>query len=493
MEIKCPVCGAPCAPGEKFCQNCGAKLPEPAPVAEAPIEVPQEIPAAPEPPAAPIFEAPAAPEPPAAPEVPAVPEAPAAPTFEAPAAPEPPAAPEVPAVPETPAAPVYEAPAAPVPPVPPVYQAPTAPTYAAPVYPPQQNVPSYAPKTAPGFVPNAPQYAAPPYGAPGFAPAPAAAPKKKKTGLIIGLCVGAAVLIAAAILLYLFVLSPSSITLSEEAVTIEYLDSYQLTAEVSPGSALNKDVTWTSSDEDVATVYDGMITAWEAGTCTITASTSNGKTATCTVTVTVEPYSVWLNEYWVDLNVGDTLTLTADVYPEEATDKSVTWSTSDASVATVKDGVVIAVGEGDCEITATTSNGVSESCSVYVSAVEEPTDPTEPSTPDNPGALNAYEEIVLGEWRLTYVWDNEKWEDVPASEYLGVGVSSKLTLYSDRTAKMTLNDETYDDITWEYYETDEEGDYLYIFDDGEDAYFYYIVGGDELWVYIDEDILTYER
>ena len=473
MDNNCPVCGAPFAPGEKFCQNCGNKLPTPAPV-EAPTEVLQETPVSP------IYEAPAAPEAPVAPvyEAPAAPvyEAPAAPVYEAPAAPVPPAAPAYKA-PVPPVSPVYAAPAAPMPP----YGAPAAPNY-----PPQPNVPNYAPKAAP-VPPAAPQYAPPPYGAPAYAAAPAA-PKKKKTGLIIGLCAGAAVLIAAAVMLYFFVFSPSSVTLSETAVTMEYLDSYELTAEVSPGSAFNKSLTWTSSDEDVATVWGGTITAWSAGTCEITATTSNGKSATCTVTVIVEPYSVYLSNYWVDLEVGEKLTLEAEVYPENANDKSVTWSSSDSSVATVVDGIVVAVGEGSCEITATTHNGISESCTVDVSVPEEPTDPTEPPAPNAP--LSKYEEIVVGEWHLTYVWDDETYEDVPAEN---LGVTSKLTFNADRTAKMTLNDESYDQMTWEYYETDEEGDYLFYIDDGEDMYFYYIVEYDEIWVYIDDEILTYER
>ena len=457
MDNKCPVCGAPYAPGEKFCQNCGNKLPEP--VKEAPIEVPQEAPAAPvfEAPAAPVYEAPAEP---AAP----VYEAPAAPVYEAPAAP---------------AAPAYQAPTAPVSPV-----YPQAPSY-------PQNVPNYAPKAAP-VPPAAPQYAAPPYGAPAYAAAPAPAPKKKKTGLIIGLCAGAAVLIAALVLLYFFVFSPSSVTLSAETATVGYFETIELTAEVSPGSAFNKSVTWTSSDEDIATVWNGSVTGWEAGTCIITATTSNGKSASCTVTVVVEPSSIWLNEYWIDLTVGEKFTLTADVYPEEASDKAVIWTSSDSSVATVAGGVVFAVGEGSCEIIATTSNGVTESCTVDVSAATEPTDPTEPITP-TPTELTEYEKLILGDWHLTYVWDADLGEDVPADEYLGTGVSSTLTFKDDRTAVMTLNDETFEATSWEYWYTDEEGDYLYVFEDGEDMYFYYIVEYGELWVYFDDEILTYER
>lgn len=482
MDFKCPACGAPCNPGEKFCQNCGTKLPVP----EAPAEVMQEAPAAPvEAPAAPVYEAPAAPEAPVAPAAPAAPEAPAVPVYEAPAAPVPPAAPAY----QAPAAPAYQAPAAPVPPV---YQAPAAPNY-----PPQQNVPNYAPTGAPNYAPKAaPNYApqnhapvyAPQTGAPAYAAAPAA-PKKKKTGLIIGLCAGAAVLIAAAILLYFFVLSPSGITLSAETATLSYLDTIELTAEVSPGSALNKSVTWTSSDDEIATVWEGSVTGWSAGTCEITATTSNGKSATCVVTVIVEPYSVWLSEYWVDMEIGDTLTLTADVYPEDATDKSVTWTTSDSSVATVSNGVVTAVGEGDCEITATTTNGVSESCSISVSAAEEPTDPTEPSVP-NGIEDSAYDKFVVGEWKLVLYYDFDSGEDIPVEN---LGLSGKIVFNADHTARVTMNGESADYV-WYFEEIDEYGDYCFwVENDGESLPFDYIVDDGDIWLYLDETTLTYQK
>ena len=67
------------------------------------------------------------------------------------------------------------------------------------------------------------------------------------------------------------------------------------------------------------------------------------------------------------LNVGDTFTITATVKPDNATDKSVTWSSSNTSVATVdENGVVTAVAEGTATITATASNGVEASCTVTV-------------------------------------------------------------------------------------------------------------------------------
>ena len=167
--------------------------------------------------------------------------------------------------------------------------------------------------------------------------------------------------------------SVESVSLDKTSATISEGETFALTATVTPDNATNKAVTWTSSNEAVATVADGVVTAVGAGTATITVTTEDGgKTATCTVTVNAKVYpvtSVTLNQTSATLTEGETLTLSATVNPETATNKNVTWSTSDPSVATVDNGVVTAIKAGTATITVTTEDGgKTATCTVTVNA-----------------------------------------------------------------------------------------------------------------------------
>ena len=112
---------------------------------------------------------------------------------------------------------------------------------------------------------------------------------------------------------------------------------------------------WISGDTEVVTVSDGVVTIVGIGQTTITVKVSGTNVqATCSVTVTSSTVSVTgvrLNTNSVNLTVGNTATLTATISPENATNKSVTWSTSNDEVVTVVDGVVTAVGAGTATIT----------------------------------------------------------------------------------------------------------------------------------------------
>lgn len=149
--------------------------------------------------------------------------------------------------------------------------------------------------------------------------------------------------------------------MNQATATGDVARTVQLKATVAPDDATDKTVTWTSSDDTIATVdNNGLVTFVKDGTATITATSTNGQTATTKVTVKAPVISVdgiTLDQATASVETGKTVTLTATVSPDGATDKTVTWTTSDDKLATVADGVVTGVGAGEVTITATTKDG----------------------------------------------------------------------------------------------------------------------------------------
>lgn len=141
-----------------------------------------------------------------------------------------------------------------------------------------------------------------------------------------------------------------------------------LTAEISPSDATNKNVVWTSSDSDIASVADGIVTAKKAGTATITVTTDDGGLyAQCAVTVTVPVDGITLNRTSAEIALGDSIELIPTIDPANASDQRVIWSTTDKEVVTVDNGVVKAVGTGMATVTATTADGSkTASCRITV-------------------------------------------------------------------------------------------------------------------------------
>ncbi len=146
--------------------------------------------------------------------------------------------------------------------------------------------------------------------------------------------------------------------------------SATLTATVSPVSAANKNVTWSSSNTAVATVSSsGVVKGVKAGTAVITARTVSGsKTATCTVNVSQSVTGVSLDKKNLTLLPGASGKINATVLPSNAKNKNITWSSSNKSVATVdQDGNVKAVAPGLAVITVKTQDGnKTASCNVRV-------------------------------------------------------------------------------------------------------------------------------
>ena len=167
------------------------------------------------------------------------------------------------------------------------------------------------------------------------------------------------------------IIAVTSVELDADEMTLTVGDEGQLQATVAPEDATDADVDWSSSDVSVATVDGaGNVTAVAEGTATITAKAGD-KAATCTVTVkaaTIAVTSVELDADEMTLKVGDEGQLQATVAPENAANKSVTWSSSNESVATVEqNGKISAVGVGEATITVTTTDGgKTATCKVIV-------------------------------------------------------------------------------------------------------------------------------
>ena len=167
------------------------------------------------------------------------------------------------------------------------------------------------------------------------------------------------------------------ITLDKTTATVEEGATVTLTATVTPDNATDKTVTWSTSNEAIATVSGGVVTGVKAGEVTITAKAGD-KSATCTVTVTAKQSTedpddpivvtgITLDKTTATVEEGATVTLTATVTPDNATDKTVTWSTSNEAIATVSGGVVTGVKAGEVTITAKAGDK-SATCTVTVTA-----------------------------------------------------------------------------------------------------------------------------
>ena len=164
----------------------------------------------------------------------------------------------------------------------------------------------------------------------------------------------------------------SAIELSESEKTVFVGDTFTITATVKPEDAFNRTVTWSSSDPSIATVDEnGTVTAIAKGEAIITAESADGVKAECKVTVEKKVAAIELSESEKTVFVGDTFTITATVKPEDAFNRTVTWSSSDPSIATVdENGTVTAIAKGEAIIIAESADGVKAECKVTVEKKE---------------------------------------------------------------------------------------------------------------------------
>lgn len=161
----------------------------------------------------------------------------------------------------------------------------------------------------------------------------------------------------------------SGVSLNKASLTLYVGETESLAATVAPEDASDKSVVWSSGNSAVASVSNGKVTANKPGSAVIKVVTNDlSKEAACTVTVKRHAESVELSQKEIKLYLGENRSLTATVLPSDASDKNVTWSSSNPNVATVSTaGNVVSKSVGTTVITVKTADGGHQaSCHVTV-------------------------------------------------------------------------------------------------------------------------------
>jgi len=180
-----------------------------------------------------------------------------------------------------------------------------------------------------------------------------------------------------------------------------------------PSNATNKAVTWSSSNSSVATVSNtGLVTAVADGSATITVTTTDGnKKADCVLTVVstgVAVTAVSIDPSTLNIGKSATAALTAVVAPDNASNKNVTWSSSDPAIASVNaSGLVTAVAKGSAVVTVTTENGGKKAtCAVIV------------TVPNNPPVAVINSDVSTGAAPLVVKFDGSASSDPDADDFV---------------------------------------------------------------------------
>ena len=229
-----------------------------------------------------------------------------------------------------------------------------------------------------------------------------------------------------------------NIYFQETEKEIKVNDSFNIKVVYSPSNATNKKLTWTSSNSSVVTVNEsGTVTAKTEGEATISATSYNNKTAAIKIKVsknTIDVTTIIINNGDSKVDVGKTLQLTATIKPTDATNKNITWTSSDASIATVSDsGLVKGVKAGNVTITAKSINGKTSSVKVTVNKVtkknyaeiyflnvyDKPTIlESLKDDPDNPNGYSNGESFIIKTYDKKYILIDTGHKNEPTKNYI---------------------------------------------------------------------------
>ena len=194
--------------------------------------------------------------------------------------------------------------------------------------------------------------------------------KRNNDGTIIALSEGTAEVIAKSVngghiakckVTVKAMIAVESITLSKQSLKMYVGEEYTLTATVLPTDAIYKDINWTTSNNEVATIdNEGNINAVGHGktTITVTSVSNSSIKATCDITVYEHCTGVQLSATNVEITVGNRFTLTASTLPLATTDGQIEWSVNDERIIKRNDdGTIIALSEGTAEVIAKSVDG----------------------------------------------------------------------------------------------------------------------------------------
>ena len=188
--------------------------------------------------------------------------------------------------------------------------------------------------------------------------------------------------------------------------------SKKISATLEPADAMNRKITWTSTNTKVATVNDkGEVTAVGKGTCEVKATSEKNANVfgSCSVTVSeIEVESISLDKQTLKVGPGKTSeALKVTFTPANATNKTITWKSNTTTVATVSDGKVTGIKEGTATITATSANGKTATCNVTIAEVgmtiaEAKAAVQRDGLQAHIGDLVEYNPTAGGKWRIFY-------------------------------------------------------------------------------------------
>ena len=239
----------------------------------------------------------------------------------------------------------------------------------------------------------------------------------------------------------------TGVTLSETEINLERTKTTRIQANIEPAEATKKGVTWTSSNPAVATISNGIITGVSNGTATITAKTRDGGyTAECKVNVYSNPVTgIELSDKEIEVGIGYSKTLTAEALPDNATDKTIKWTSGNPAVVKVdQNGVLTGVMTGAAIVTAETADGgYKAECFVKVYPF---------SITDETGS-NAFSKE--GEDSNTSISTSANSASIKQNDSVGGAVVSKtFTSYSDNKAtfsfRVTTGGQRIDGANWNW-------------------------------------------